>query len=115
MPVTKSSVNPILILLLAVLLGGIAGYVFSSGGKIAATSNTATAPCPHELGPADEYIIAGFTCPSPACQDGLIECHCEVAHNIKDKVMQELAQGKDGTMIRNDLIQQYGADLKKTT
>jgi hypothetical protein len=60
----------------------------------------------------DEYIIAGFICPAPACQDELLICHCDEAHQIKNKIKQELGQGKDGLVIREELKQQYGALLE---
>jgi hypothetical protein len=102
-----------LVLILGLLVGGIAGFVVAQGGRFGAQTKTAQGPCPHELSPEDAYIIAGFTCPAPICQDLLADCHCELAHEIMDRVKQELGQGKDGTTIRAELIAQYGAQLHK--
>ena len=102
-----------LVLVVSLLIGGIAGYMVGQRGRFGARTATAQGPCPHELSPADAYIIAGFTCPAPICQDLLADCHCELAHEIKDRVKQELGQGKDGTTIRAELIAQYGAQLHK--
>ena len=108
-------VNPALVLVLALLVGGMAGYLVGQRGPITVLSDPGVAPPdPYALSPEDEYIIAGFSCPAPACQDPLITCHCEVANKVKTKVKEELQQGKDGAVVREDLIQEYGAQLRKT-
>jgi hypothetical protein len=112
-PDRPSPLNLLLVLILSLLVGFISGYLFGQRGPISAGTVTAQGPCPHELGPEDEYIIAGWSCPAPACQDPLLTCHCELAHQIKDRVKQELGQGKDGTEIRAELERQYGAQLHK--
>jgi hypothetical protein len=109
-------VNLLLVALLGVLVGSIGGYMVGQHGPIAVTADSGVAPpCPFELSAADEYIIAGFSCPAPACQDPLHSCHCDMAHEIKTKIKQELGQGKDGAAIREELIQRYGAQLRKAT
>ncbi|MEW5702735.1 MAG: hypothetical protein AB1792_10970 [Candidatus Zixiibacteriota bacterium] len=109
----SSTPNLVLVLALCLLVGFIGGYLFGQRGPISSGTMTAQGPCPHELGPEDEYIIAGFSCPAPACQDPLLTCHCDEAHQIKDRIKQELGQGKDGTEIRAELERQYGALLHK--
>lgn len=109
-------VSPILIILAGLLVGFVAGFLFGQQGPIAVTAAPGVAPpCPFELSAADEYIIAGFSCPSPACQDPLLTCHCDEAHKIKTKIKEELQLGKDGSVIREELIKEYGAQLRKTT
>ena len=101
-----------LVLIASIMVGFVGGYLFGQQGPIAASTQTTTGPCPNELDPADAYIIAGFVCPAPACQDQMSACHCEIAHDVKNQVKQELGQGKEGSRIRADLQQQYGAQLK---
>ena len=106
------AINLYLVLATALLLGFVGGYLFGQRGPFEAATQTVAGPCPNELDPADAYIIAGFVCPAPACQDQMSECHCEIAHKVKDQVKQELGQGKIGSLVRTDLQKQYGAQLK---
>ncbi|MBI3872185.1 MAG: hypothetical protein HY304_03800 [candidate division Zixibacteria bacterium] len=109
----SDSVNTGLVLLLSLLIGLVGGYLYSRRGPITATTITTSMPDPHALTPFDEYIIANFTCPAPICQDQLLECHCDMANQIKDHVKQELGEGKNGNEIRAELETQYGAQLHK--
>jgi cytochrome c-type biogenesis protein CcmH/NrfF len=112
---TKASSGPnsYLVLVLAALIGIIGGYFVGLQGPIAAQVATRTVVDPTLLTPVDEYIIAGFRCPSPACPScELKSCECDQAKNIRSKVQQELGQGKNGTEIRTDLMAQYGDQLK---
>lgn len=110
-----AGVSPPLMLVFSLLLGGIAGFVVGQGGPIASSVNVQTGTDPTLLSPLDEYIIAGFRCPSPACPTcELKTCECEQSQQIREKVKQELAQGKDGTVIRQELMVQYGAQLQMT-
>jgi hypothetical protein len=110
----SGSLNLALVMVLGLLAGFIGGYMVGQHGPIAVTADPGVAPpCPFELSAADEYIIAGFSCPAPVCQDPLLTCHCDEAHEIKTKIKQELGQGKDGSVIREELIQRYGAQLRK--
>ncbi|HUU46760.1 MAG TPA: hypothetical protein VM118_13605 [Acidobacteriota bacterium] len=106
------SINLALVLVASLLLGFVGGYLVGQRGPIPAVMRTATAGCPHDLDPSDAYIVAGFICPNPAHQDLLINCHCEIAHALKDRIKQELSEGKDGTQIRRELEEQYGARLQ---
>ena len=109
----SASVNLTLVLAASLLVGFIGGYLFGLGGPIAAVTTQAVARgCPHDLDPADQYIIAGFQCPNPADMRPLQDCHCDLAHQIKDWVKEELSKGKDGPEIRRALEERYGARLK---
>ena len=108
----SGSINLLLVLTAALLLGFLGGFLVGQRGPISAATTTVAGPCPNELDPADAYIIAGFICPAPACQDQLSSCHCDIAHKVKDQVKQELGQGKAGSEVRHDLEKQYGARLK---
>lgn len=108
-------VNILLIGLLGLLLGSILGYSVGRHGPIAVASDPGIAPPdPYALSIEDEYIIEGFSCPAPACQDPLSTCHCDVANQIKTRVKLELGQGKEGSVIREELIAEYGAQLRKS-
>lgn len=108
-------VNLVLVTLLGILIGGIGGFMVGVRGPIAVTADPGVAPPdPFALSPADEYIIAGFSCPAPACQDPLLTCHCDEANRVKTSVKEELQLGKDGATVREELIQKYGAQLRKS-
>ena len=108
-------VNILLVALLGLLVGSMVGYTVGRHGPMAVAADPGIAPPdPFALSAEDEYIIAGFSCPAPACQDPLLTCHCDVANDIKTKVKQELGQGKEGSVVRQELIAQYGAQLRKT-
>lgn len=106
-------VSPTLILVLCLLLGGVSGFVAGQSGPIASSVAVQTGTDPTLLTALDAYIIAGFRCPSAACpQCELRSCECAEAQGIRERVKQELAQGKDGTVIRQELMAQYGAQLQ---
>ena len=110
----SAPLNLILITILGVLIGGIGGFILGQRGPIAVTADPGIAPPdPFALSVQDEYIIAGFSCPAPACQDPLLTCHCNEANEIKSSIKQELAQGKEGSVVREEMIQKYGAQLRK--
>jgi hypothetical protein len=105
--------NPGLILVLCLLVGGVAGFLVGQGGPIASSVAVQTGADPTLLTAVDEYIIAGFRCPSPACpQCELRNCECAESQALRERVKQELAQGKDGTVIRQELMAQYGSQLQ---
>ena len=109
----SGSINPALVLLASLLVGFSGGYLVGQRGPIAAVSMQAVVRgCPHQLDPADQYIIAGFQCPNPADMRPLQDCHCDLAHQIKDWIKEELSKGKDGPEIRRALEERYGAKLK---
>ena len=105
--------SPPLILVLCLLVGGFAGFLVGQGGPIASSVAVQTGEDPTRLSAVDEYIIAGFRCPSAACPScELKTCECEEAQRLREKVKQELAQGKDGTVVRHELMTQYGSQLQ---
>ncbi len=105
--------SPGLILALCLLLGGIAGFFVGQGGPIASSVAVQTGTDPTLLTALDEYIITGFRCPSAACPScELRTCECEQSQGVREKVKQELAQGKDGAVIRQELMVQYGSQLQ---
>jgi len=108
-----AGVNPLLILTLSLLISGIAGFVVGQSGPIASSVEVQTGIDPTRLSAVDEYIVTGFKCPSPACPScELKTCGCEESQRVREKVKQELAQGKDGSVVRQELMVQYGSQLK---
>ena len=116
---SKSNVtNTVLMTVVGLLIGVIAGYWIGRGEQpqsptTSLTTQSATSNCPHELAPEDVYILAGFRCPgTDATQAALLDCHCAIAHGIKDRVKAKLAEGLTGDQIRTELIAEYGDRLK---
>jgi cytochrome c-type biogenesis protein CcmH/NrfF len=112
----NTSVNAILMALVGLLIGFIGGYWAGRGTALPA-GNVATqatqAECPHSLAQQDRYILAGLRCPgTDASQVLLLDCHCPTAHGIMDQCKSELAAGKSGEVIREEIMQQYGDKLK---
>ena len=103
--------NTLLFLLVGLLVGFIAGYAISRQGAPPGTTAidaaSVSARCPHELDAGDRHILEGFICPSPQCTDPVLDCHCETAHRIKDRVKQLLAEGKPPEEVREEVKEQY--------
>ena len=104
-------VSSALLLLVGLLAGFIGGYAISHRGTPPAASAldavAAAGNCPYELAPADRDILEGFKCPAVTCSDLLLDCHCEVAHKIKQTVKQLLAEGKSPEEVRSEVRAQY--------
>jgi len=115
---TKSNtVNAVLMALVGLLIGFIGGYLIGQGRPqpttITSTGQTTPGPCPHDLDAKDAWIEAGFRCPATdTVQVLLSDCHCPVAHALKDRIKAELSQGKKGQEIREGLIAEYADRLK---
>ncbi len=113
-----AKVNTALMLIVGLLVGFIGGYLIGQtnpGGIPAASvaSQTGATQCPHALAEQDRWILAGFRCPgSDALQAALADCHCVVAHGIQDRVKSELEAGRTGEQIRQELMDEYGAQLE---
>lgn len=108
-----AGISPSLMLVLCLLLGGMAGFAVGQGGPIASSVAVQTGSDPTRLSPVDEYIVGGFRCPSAACPScELKTCGCEESQKLREKVKQELAQGKDGAVVRQELMVQYGSSLQ---
>lgn len=102
-----------LVLVLCLLVGGMAGFMTGQDGPIASHIEVRTGTDPTLMSALDEYIIAGLKCPSAACPScELRSCGCEESQKLRGRIKQELAQGKDGTVIRQEIMAQYGSLLK---
>lgn len=109
-------VNAILMALVGLLIGFIGGYWVGRGNALPAgtvATQAAVAQCPHSLEEKDRWILAGFRCPGTAdAQVLLLDCHCPTAHGIMDEVKSELAAGKTGEQVREQITQEFGDRLK---
>jgi hypothetical protein len=116
----STPVNAVLIGLVGILIGFIGGYWIGQSRAPAGAGQTGffgqqtgAVTCPHELDPEDVSVIAGFRCPgTDDAQILLNDCHCAVAHGIKDLIKSELAAGKTHEEIRAQIEEQYGDRLK---
>jgi cytochrome c-type biogenesis protein CcmH/NrfF len=113
---SKGSVNAILVALVALLIGFIGGYLVGRQSPLpagTAATQATTQQCPHTLPEKDQWILAGFRCPGTAnAQVLLLDCHCHTAHGIMDQVRSELAAGRTGEEVRQEIMDQYGDQLK---
>jgi len=104
-------VSGILLLILGLLAGFIGGYAISHRGApttgFAPNTLSGASDCQFELAPADQGIIAGFICPAPECTDPLLGCHCETAHQIKQRVKNLLASGVSPEVARSQIQAEY--------
>ena len=110
-------INAILMALVGLLVGFIGGYLIGQSRPQAPvtqlTNQTSLTQCPHNLEAKDVWIEAGFRCPGTDTTQALLsDCHCAIAHALKDRIKGELAQGKQGQEIRQTLIAEYGDRLK---
>lgn len=115
---SKGGMNALLLVVVGILVGFIGGYLvgqnFQTGAPagVQATAGGAV-NCPHALDIKDAWILAGFRCPGTADSQVLLtDCHCPTSHGIEDRVKSELANGKPGQQIRQELIEEYGDLLK---
>ena len=104
-------VSSVLLLVVGLLAGFIGGYAIARQGApatpISYNLGSPTSDCQHELDPADRSILVGFICPAPACNDAVLDCHCDIAHQIKDRVKALLAEGKPLEDVRREIQEQY--------
>ncbi len=104
-------VSSVLLLVVGLLAGFIGGYAIARQGApatpVSYNLGSPTSDCQHELDPADRSILAGFICPAPACNDPVLDCHCDIAHQIKDRVKALLAEGKPQENVRSEIQEQY--------
>jgi hypothetical protein len=104
-------VSNVLLLIVGLLAGFIGGYAIAHQGSpatgIAPNALAGASTCQYELDPADQGIIAGFICPAPECTDPLLGCHCETAHQIKQRVKNLLASGVSPDEARTQIQAEY--------
>ena len=107
-------INTVLLTLVALLGGGIAGYLVgqSQAPQAVATNPVQiAAPLNDVLSVQDVWIVEGFSCPTPGCTNPLLTCTHPLARQIRDWVNKQRGMGRDGQSIRAEIIQVNGANL----
>lgn len=113
---TSTRVNSLLLLVIGLLVGVIAGYMYgrSEGpGRTAAVSGNATL-LNDRIAPENQWIVEGMNCPMLDCNNTLLECSGDLPRQIRDWVNKQLATGRAGQDIRNEIIRTHGDNLFKT-
>jgi cytochrome c-type biogenesis protein CcmH/NrfF len=110
-------VNSILLLIIGLLVGVIAGYMYGKsenpGGQ--AMGGTASSVLLNDrLAEENQWIVQGLNCPMAGCTNPLLECQGELSRRIRDWVNSQLAAGRSGQDIRNEIIRTHGDNLFKT-
>ncbi len=108
---TKTPASGVLLLIVGLLIGFIGGYAISRQGAPATpvtyNLNTQTNTCPHALDAADAPVLEGLICPSPGCNNLLLNDHCAVGHSIQDRAKQLLRDGKTHEEARQEIVAEY--------
>jgi hypothetical protein len=107
-------INTVLLTLVALLGGGIAGYLVgqSQAPRAVATNPVQVAtPLNDIISVQDVWIVDGFSCPTPGCTNPLLTCTHPLARQIRDWVNKQRGMGRDGQSIRAEIIQVNGANL----
>ena len=108
---TSTPASGILLLIVGLLAGFVGGYAVARHGMPAAPARydlgTQATTCPHALDPEDAPVLEGLVCPSPGCNNLLLNDHCAVGHNIQDHVKQLLRDGKSHEEARQEIIAEY--------
>jgi len=108
-------INTVLLVLVALMGGGIAGYFVGQSQQQQPVTTTApiqfAAPLNDVLALQDVYVVEGFSCPTPGCTNPLLTCTHPLARQIRDWVNKQRGMGRDGQSIRQEIIQVNGANL----
>lgn len=107
-------INTVLLTLVALLGGGIAGYLVGqsqSPPTVATNPVQIAAPLNDVISVQDVWIVEGFSCPTPGCTNPLLTCTHPLARQIRDWVNRQRGTGRDGQSIRAEIIQVNGANL----
>jgi len=109
-------INVVLLVLVALMGGGIAGYFVGQSQRQPAMTTVApiqmtTTPLNDVLSVQDVWIVEGFSCPTPGCTNPLLTCTHPLALQIRDWVNKQRGMNRDGQSIRQEIIQVNGANL----
>jgi len=113
---TATRVNSLLLLVIGLLVGVIAGYMYGrseSPGSTTAGSGT-TMLLNDRIAPENQWIVEGLNCPMVNCNNTLLECSGDLPRQIRDWVNKQLATGRAGQDIRDEIIRTHGERLFKT-
>jgi len=110
-------VNSILLLIIGLLVGTIAGYMYGRSDIPAGQATggtTSTVLLNDRLAQENQWIVAGLNCPMDNCTNTLLECSGELPRRVRDWINGQLAAGRAGQDIRNEIIRTHGDKLFKT-
>lgn len=113
---TGGRVNSLLLLVIGLLVGVIAGYMYGRSENPTGTSNITgtTGFLNDRIAPENQWIVEGLNCPMPGCTNTLLECSGDLPRQIRDWVNKQIAAGRAGQDIRNEIIRTHGDNLFKT-
>ena len=113
---TTTRVNALLLLIIGLLIGVIGGYLFgrseNPGGTAGMTGTTTFLN--DRLAAENQWIVEGMNCPMPNCTNTLLECSGDLPRQIRDWVNKQVAAGRAGQDIRDEIIRTHGDKLFKT-
>ena len=112
----SARVNSLLLLVIGLLVGVIAGYMFGRSENPGRQSGGAgtTLLLNDRITAENQWIVAGMNCPEPGCTNTLLECNSNLSRQVRNWVNQQLDAGVPGQEIRRGIIQANGATLFKT-
>jgi hypothetical protein len=110
------AINLALTLVIGLCIGGIGGYL--AGGAVRfgtpiQTNLSMPIHYPEELSVENAWIVAGFSCPEPACTKTLLACQGNLPRRICSWINEQLAKGRRGEDIRAAIMRQHGEKLNK--
>lgn len=111
-----SRVNAGLLLIIGLLVGLIGGYLYGRSENPGGTATTAnpTSFLNDRLAQENQWIVGGMNCPMPGCTNTLLECSGDLPRQIRDWVNKQVAAGRAGQDIREEIIRTHGDQLFKT-
>ncbi|MBI3872488.1 MAG: hypothetical protein HY304_05370 [candidate division Zixibacteria bacterium] len=114
----SSPMNMALLLIVALLIGAIGGFLV---GRAMLTplppAQVAAQPALNQLNDVlsaeNVWIVEGFSCPMPDCHNPLATCQGELPRRIRDWINSQLASGRSGKDLREEVIRTHGQALYK--
>ncbi len=109
-------VNSVLLLIIGLLIGVIGGYLYGRSNNTGGTAavSGATSFLNDRLAQENQWIVEGMNCPMANCTNTLLECSGDLPRQIRDWVNKQVAAGRAGQDIRNEIIRTHGDQLFKT-
>ncbi len=110
-------VNSVLLLIIGLLVGVIAGYMYgrTDTPQQAVTTGTTTNQFLNDrIAAENQWIVEGLNCPMPGCTNTLLDCGGDLPRQIRHWVNAQLSAGRSGQDIRDEIIRTHGDNLFKT-
>ncbi len=110
-------VNSVLLLIIGLLVGVIAGYMYGrtdTPQQVVRSGGAANQFLNDRIAAENQWIVEGMNCPMPNCTNTLLECQGDLPRQIRHWVNSQLSAGRSGQDIRNEIIRTHGDNLFKT-